>query len=201
MQQARVNAQLEDIAANTNNPTVVEVVEAKATAREEYLAILFIQKSDPKRYGQLVLELENNHTRGTNQYLTMMEWAYDTLVNYKSTRSNNHFDWHDFGVAYYGDDNNINVDAQHPTMHRKYQQTMGVMANIEVEDGRGNGHGHRNQRQSGTATRTFPNPELHMAEHDEEEEENNVNSNNQQNNTHIITYSTYPSHTVTLLHV
>ena len=201
MQQARINAQLEDIAANTNNPTVVEVVEAKATAREEYLAILFIQKSNPKRYGQLVLELEHNHTRGTNQYLTRMEWAYDTLVNYKSTRSNKHFDWQDFGVAYYGDDNNINVDPQHPTMHRKYPQTMGVMANIEVEDGCRNGHGHGNQRQSGTATRTFPNPELHMAEHDEEEEENNVNSNNQQNNTHIITYSTYPSHTVTLLHV
>ena len=40
-----------------------------------------------------------------------------------------------------------------------------------------------------------------MAEHDEEEEENNVNSDNQQNNSHITTYSTYPSHTVTLLHV
>ena len=77
MQQARINTQLEDIAVNTNNPTVVEVAEAKATAREEYLAILFIQKSVPKRYGQLVLELENNHTRGANQYLTMMEQAYD----------------------------------------------------------------------------------------------------------------------------
>ena len=50
-------------------------------------------------------------------------------------------------------------------------------------------------------TRAFPNPELHMVEHDEEEEENNVDSDNQQNNTHIATYSTSPSHTVTLLHV
>ena len=42
MQQATINAQLEDIMADTNYPTVVEVAEAKATAREEYLAILFI---------------------------------------------------------------------------------------------------------------------------------------------------------------
>ena len=45
MQQARINTQLEDIAVNTNNPTVVEVAEAKATAREEYLAILFSKKA------------------------------------------------------------------------------------------------------------------------------------------------------------
>ena len=83
MQQARINAQLEDIMADTNNPTVVEVAEAKATAREEYLAVLLIRKSDPKRYGQLVLELENNHTRGADQYPTTMEQAYDMLVNYK----------------------------------------------------------------------------------------------------------------------
>ena len=118
MQQARINAQLEDIAANTNNPTVVEVAEAKAIAREEYLAILFIQKSDPKRYGQLVLELENNHTCSANQYPTTMEQAYDMLVNYKSTRSNNRFDRQDFRVAYYGNDNNINVHAQQQSNNR-----------------------------------------------------------------------------------
>ena len=72
VQQARINAQLEDIMADTNNPTVIEVAEAKATAREEYLAVLFIRKSDPKRYGQLVLELENNHTHRADQYPTTM---------------------------------------------------------------------------------------------------------------------------------
>ena len=209
MQQARINAQLEDIMADTNNPTVVEVAEAKATAREEYLAALFIRKSDPKRYGQLVLELENNHTHGADQYPTTMERAYDMLVNYKSTRTNNRFDRQDFGVAYYGNDNNNNVDAQH---HNDAQEiSTNDRSDGEYRGGRsggrgrgrghGNGHGHGKQCRSGTATRAFPNPELHMAEHDEEEEESTVNSDNQQNNTHITSYSAYPSHTVTLLHV
>ena len=92
LQQARIDAQLEDIRADTNNPTVVEVAEAKATAREEYLAVLFIRISDPTRYGQLELDLENNHTHGADQYPATMERVYDMLVNYKSTRSNNHFD-------------------------------------------------------------------------------------------------------------
>ena len=131
------------------------------------------------------------------------------LVNYKSTQSNNHFDRQVFGVDYYGDDNNNNVDAQH---HNQAQETStNDRSDGEYRGGRsggrgrgrgcGNSHGHGNQRRSGTATRAFPNPELHMAEHDEEEDESNVNSNNQQNNTHITTYSAYPSHTVTLLHV
>ena len=66
--------------------------------------------------------------------------------------------------------------------------------------GCGKAHGHGNQHEPGKATRTVPNPELHIVENDEEKE-NNVNSDNQQNNTHITTYSAYPSHTVTLLHV
>ena len=209
MQQARINAQLEDIMADTNNPTVVEVAEANATAREEYLAVLFIQKSDPQRYGQLVLELENNHTRGADQYPTTIEQAYDMLVNYKSTRSNNRFDRQDFGVAYYGDDSNNNGDAQHhnhaqetSTNHRSDGEYRGGRSGGRGRGrGRRNGRGHGNQRRSGTATRAFPNPELHMAEHDEEEEESNASSDNQQKNTHITTYSAYPSHTVTLLHV
>ena len=211
MQQARINAQLEDIMADINNPTDVEVAEAKATAREEYLAVLFIRKSDPKRYGQLVLELENNHTRGADQYPTTMERAYDMLVNYKSMRNNNRFDRQDFGVAYYSDDNNNNVDTQHhnhaqeiSTNDRSGDEYRGGRSGGRGRGrgrGRRNGRGHGNQHRSGTATRAFPNPELHMAEHDEEEEENNINSDNQQNNSHINTYSTYPSHTVTLLHV
>ena len=36
--------------------------EAKTKAREEYLAVLLLTKSDPKRYGMLVPDIENAYT-------------------------------------------------------------------------------------------------------------------------------------------
>ena len=34
-------------------------LEAKSKAREEYLAVLLLTKSDPKRYGSLITDVEN----------------------------------------------------------------------------------------------------------------------------------------------
>ena len=59
-------------------------MEAKTKAREEYLAILLLMKSDPKRYGTLVTDVENTYTRGQNGYPTTVSGAYDMLVNYKN---------------------------------------------------------------------------------------------------------------------
>ena len=41
-------------------------LEAKTKAREEYLAVLLLTKSDPKRYGTLVTDVENAYMRGQN---------------------------------------------------------------------------------------------------------------------------------------
>ena len=56
---------------------------ATARARDEYLAVLLIVKSDPRRYGTLVKDMQDDHTRGLNGYPVMLSEAYDILVNYQ----------------------------------------------------------------------------------------------------------------------
>ena len=43
-----------------------------AAAREIHLSCAFVIASDPKRYGHLVEELENDYTKGNNNYPTNM---------------------------------------------------------------------------------------------------------------------------------
>eukprot|EP00521_Asterionellopsis_glacialis_P009862 CAMPEP_0195281132 /NCGR_PEP_ID=MMETSP0707-20130614/574_1 /TAXON_ID=33640 /ORGANISM="Asterionellopsis glacialis, Strain CCMP134" /LENGTH=311 /DNA_ID=CAMNT_0040339981 /DNA_START=103 /DNA_END=1035 /DNA_ORIENTATION=- len=66
----------------------------------EFLATLLISMSDPKRYGQLAADLENEHTRGTDGYPTNVTTAYDMLVNYKSPNTPK-FQPQDSGMAFY----------------------------------------------------------------------------------------------------
>ena len=98
---------------------------------EEYLAVLFLRKSDPKRYGSLVSELQNNHTRGTDQYPMTISHAYDMLVNYRNPRSTFCFDCQDHGVSFYTeeDGNEDDTDTHGPSGGRGQGR------------GRGNGHG------------------------------------------------------------
>ena len=49
-------------------------------ARDIYLSCAFIVASDPKRYGSLVEELENDYTKGNSTYPTNMVKAYQ-LIN------------------------------------------------------------------------------------------------------------------------
>ena len=51
-----------------------------ASAREIYLSCAFVIASDPKRYGRLVEELENDYTKGKNNYPTNMVKSYQ-LIN------------------------------------------------------------------------------------------------------------------------
>ena len=50
--------------------------EAKIKAREEYLAVLLLTKSDPKRYATLVTDVENAYTHGQNGYPIVEFRAY-----------------------------------------------------------------------------------------------------------------------------
>ena len=43
-----------------------------------------INKSDPKRYGTLVTDVENAYTCGQNRYPTTVSRAYDMLINFKN---------------------------------------------------------------------------------------------------------------------
>ena len=58
--------------------------EAKTKAREEYVVVLLLTKSDPKRYGTLVTDVENAYTHRQDRYPTTVSGAYDMLVNYKN---------------------------------------------------------------------------------------------------------------------
>ena len=48
-----------------------------------YLACAFISQADPKRYGRLKEELENDYTKGTDSYPHDMVKAYQLLNEYK----------------------------------------------------------------------------------------------------------------------
>ena len=98
----RVNEELQDTAANPSNPTVVERASAVSHARDAYMATLLLLKSDNKRYGALIADLENEHTRGVDAYPTSLSTAYDMLVNYKTTATNR-FHSQDGGMSFYTD--------------------------------------------------------------------------------------------------
>ena len=57
--------------------------ELNEQAQEMYLACAFISQADPKRYGRLKEELENNYTKGTDSYPQDMVKAYQLLNEYK----------------------------------------------------------------------------------------------------------------------
>ena len=82
LQEIRVQAKLDTLAADPAAPTDVETAQAREAAREEYLAVLLIRLSDPKRYSTLIVNLQNNHTCGTDQYPNTIAKAYDMLVHY-----------------------------------------------------------------------------------------------------------------------
>ncbi len=55
-------------------------------AREMYIGVLFLRGADRKRFGGLWTDLENQHSRGHNQYPENLTDAYALLVNYQNPR-------------------------------------------------------------------------------------------------------------------
>jgi hypothetical protein len=54
---------------------------AAKIAQEKFFAVSFLMSSDPRRYKQVLIELENDHSKGTGNYLTILTAAYSLLVN------------------------------------------------------------------------------------------------------------------------
>ena len=94
--EARVNVRLIDPKMANSD----EIRDAKTEAREEYLAVMLLFKSDPKRYANLVADLENQHTRGQDGYPTTLSAAYDMLINYRNPSSSTHLHGQDSGMAF-----------------------------------------------------------------------------------------------------
>ena len=83
-----------------NNPHNGRNQQSTCSGTNEYLGVLFIRKSDPKCYGQLIAELQNNHTHGTDQYPQTLTRGYELLVNVNSLRPGGRIDRQDGGVSF-----------------------------------------------------------------------------------------------------
>jgi hypothetical protein len=68
------------------DPTTAQKVDATWSAKDRYLAVLFLLRSDQNRYGGLVRDIKNEYTRGTNSYPLTLTAAYDYLVNYQAEK-------------------------------------------------------------------------------------------------------------------
>jgi hypothetical protein len=53
------------------------------TARDRTLALVFLKRADRRRFGDLWHDLENQFTRGNDQYPIGLTAAYSLLVNFK----------------------------------------------------------------------------------------------------------------------
>jgi hypothetical protein len=76
------------------------IEEARSNAREAYLAIRFLRRADPNRYGAMVADMENDYTRGYTGYPTTLVKAYDILINYVNPNRNSGHD-DSQGMAFY----------------------------------------------------------------------------------------------------
>ena len=63
---SRIASIVNHIAVNPDVPTAVELAAARNTAKDAYLAVCFLMNSDKRRYGGLIRDIENEHTRGSN---------------------------------------------------------------------------------------------------------------------------------------
>jgi hypothetical protein len=64
--------------------TTEQKIEASQIARDKHLAVAYIATSDKTRYGKLLEDLENDFTKGTNNYPVNATYAYNLVVNYKN---------------------------------------------------------------------------------------------------------------------
>ena len=99
-----INRLLTGIAVDPTAPTNAEREQAKEVAKDQFLVVMFLLNCDRNQYGNLVCDIENEYTCGTDTYPTSLSAAYDYLVNYRvETRSSLH-DPDEGGLSYYTED-------------------------------------------------------------------------------------------------
>ena len=62
------HARVDALLANLENATTLEQSSAREQAKQEFVAVFLLLKSDPKWYGPFVNDVENQYTRGQNAY-------------------------------------------------------------------------------------------------------------------------------------
>ena len=95
----------ERIEKDNGNPSDANVRAAMIhTIREEYLAMRFFIHADPKRYGPLIANAQNNYVGGIDKYPKTISKVYDMLVNYVSHTKISNTDDQDGGMSFYQED-------------------------------------------------------------------------------------------------
>ena len=107
----RVDTKTRRIAVDMLAPTDAEKRRGKVISRDKYLAIAFLANSDKRRYNSLVVDIENDHTKGSNTYPQTLNAAYDYLINYRSDCSFGN-DNDEGGLAFYNEDCRDNEPQQ-----------------------------------------------------------------------------------------
>ena len=82
---SRVREQLDndETVMDANNPSEAEQTCTRNAAREAFLAVDFLAKSDMKCFGSLLAEVENSYTWGVDGYPITLASSFDMVVNYK----------------------------------------------------------------------------------------------------------------------
>ena len=71
------------LARTKTKPDQAQLDACTARAKNKAHAIAFLRRADLTRYSALLTDLENQYTRGTDQYPTTVTDTYNLLVNYK----------------------------------------------------------------------------------------------------------------------
>ncbi len=77
-----------------------ELSSAKKFVNERWYVILFVRHANVFKYGQLIKDLENTYTRGSNEYPETMDKAYAYLLNYKAPSIHHQVGDDEGGIAY-----------------------------------------------------------------------------------------------------
>ena len=80
---AQVFEELKSVGCNYERVSAEEIKIAQDQAKRKMHAIAFLKRADKGRYGQLITDLENQFTRGTDQYPMSVTETFNLLVNYK----------------------------------------------------------------------------------------------------------------------
>ena len=78
---------------------------AQNAAHEAFLAVDFLAKSNMKRFGTLLAELENSYTHGVDGYPVTLASSFDMVVNYwdpSKYRALTH-DMNEDGMSFFND--------------------------------------------------------------------------------------------------
>jgi hypothetical protein len=79
-----VKEELITMGADTSNASNDKKVATTAISKDKYMDVAFLGSANKIRYGKLLGDLENYHTKGSDNYPKSVTSAYNLIVNYNN---------------------------------------------------------------------------------------------------------------------